>query len=114
MLSNYRAFWDGDECQRTAVCSQQLFNAGFELQVYVIEIQRFLDQNIAVEARVRTFRSLANDEVAILATDDGGISETPYEQLSEATPGSGMFTLELQGMITPCTLSRKHFDDVWL
>ena len=98
MLANYRTVLEGDECQRTAICSQQLFSSTFELQVYFIEIQRFLDTKVVVEARVRTFRSLSSDEVAILATyDDASGVEEPYTQLFEATPESGMFTMELQG-----------------
>jgi hypothetical protein len=116
MLDNYRTALGGDECRRTSICSQQLFSSSFELQVYFIEIQRFLDRNVVMEARVRTFRSLANDEVAILSTDESKVSgeHEPYEQLFEATPGSGMFALELQGMMASCTMSREHSDIVCL
>jgi hypothetical protein len=111
MFANYNKIFAGDQCQRTAVCSQQLFNTSFELQVYIIEIEQFQVKPL-VEARIRTFRSLTHNEGAIMT--EVNQSNSSYEQLSEATPGSGMFTLELQGMITPCTLSRKHSDDVWL
>jgi len=95
MLANYRKVFTGDECRRTDICSQQLFSTTFELQAYAIEIQRY-PLTPVVEARVRTFRSLANEEVAIL-TDLNGTVREPYTQLSEATPGSGMYTLRLQG-----------------